>query len=150
MRDNMNIKDRVAPCGLHCGKCFAFKDGEIHKLSRELRKNLGNFAPYAKRFEIQLDPVFEKYREFKQFLDYLAESECEGCRKEKCKFYGNCKVRSCTEEKGVDFCYQCREFPCSKTGLDENLYQRHVAINHRMKEIGVEAYYEEIKDKPRY
>lgn len=76
MKDNMNIKDRAAPCGLHCGKCFAFKDGEIHKLSRK--------------------------------------------------------------------------FPCPKTGLDENFYQRHVAINHRMKEIGVEAYYEEIEDKPRY
>lgn len=149
-----NIKNdylnRLAPCGLHCGKCFAFVNGTIHELSVKLKENLGNFQPYAKRFSEQLDPVFELYPEFKKMLDYFSKAECKGCRMEKCKFYTNCKVRSCTEKNNVEFCYQCSKFPCNNTGLDENLYQRYISINRRISEIGAEAYYNEIKDTPRY
>ena len=150
MNKNVKVTDRLAPCGLHCGKCFAFADGDIHALSVKLRENLGNFRPYAERFSTLVDPVFKKYPEFEAVLDYLAHSDCKGCRKEKCRFYTNCRVRSCSEEKGVEFCCQCDFFPCDKTGLDENLYKRHVAINKRIAEIGAEAYYNEIKDTPRY
>ena len=130
-----NVKERLAPCGLHCGKCFAFHDGEIHEAAVRLRKYLGNFAPYAQRFAVQLDPVFERYPDFALLLDYLADASCGGCRVEKCKFYKNCN---------------CPEFPCGHTGLDENLCQRHVAINQRIAEIGPEAYYDDVKDSPRY
>ena len=150
MENSMDVKERLAPCCLHCGKCFAFKDGEIHVAAVQLKKYLGNFEPYARRFTVQLDPVFKKYPEFKELLEYLAESECGGCRKEKCKFYKNCKVRACASENQVDFCCECEEFPCQKTGLDDNLYKRHVSINQRIREIGAQAYYEEIKDTPRY
>lgn len=142
--------DRLAPCGLHCGKCFAFAGGDINRHSAELKKNLGNFRPYAERFSVQLDEVFEVYPQFEKMLNYFSDAECGGCRKEKCKFYKNCKVRACSEEKQVEFCFECSEFPCDHTGLDENLYRRHVAINERIREIGAEAYYQEIKDKPRY
>ena len=142
--------ERIAPCGLHCGKCFAFKKGDIHEEAGKLKENLGNFAPYAERFSIALDPVFNDYPAFSRLLDYIASASCGGCRKEKCKFYKNCKVRSCTEAKGIDFCWQCESFPCHETGLDENLYKRSVAINKKIKEIGLEAYYKEIKDTPRY
>ena len=145
-----DVKERLAPCGLHCGKCFAFHDGEIHEAAVRLRKYLGNFAPYAQRFAVQLDPVFEKYPDFALLLDYLADVSCGGGRIEKCKFYKNCKVRSCSLEKQVDFCCECPEFPCGHTGLDQNLDQRHVAINRRIAEIGPEAYYDDIKDTPRY
>lgn len=145
-----DIKERLAPCGLHCGQCFAFHQGEIHKASLTLQKYLGNFEPYAKRFSVLLHPVFQKYPDFKEFLDYLASSECKGCRKEECKFYSNCRVRHCSAEKQIDFCCQCPDFPCSNTGLDDNLYQRHVAINEKIQKTGAEAYYQEIKDIPRY
>lgn len=145
-----DILDRVAPCGLHCGKCFAYAKGDIKKLSMELRDDLGNFEPYAKRFAENIDTVFSNYPQFKKMLDCFAEADCGGCRKEKCKFYKNCLVRSCTEEKKVEFCYQCEEFPCNHTGLDENLYSRYVKLNERIREIGPEAYYNEIKNLPRY
>lgn len=44
------IKNQLAPCGLHCGKCFAFKHGDIARHSRALKNNLGAFSVYAKRF----------------------------------------------------------------------------------------------------
>jgi hypothetical protein len=149
--DYESIKQRLAPCGLHCGKCFAFKEGAIREYSGKLKAELGNFDAYAGRFVHLLnEPVFEIYPDFKSFLSYLSAVDCRGCRKENCKLFGACKVRSCHEKQKVDFCFECAHFPCQDTGFDENLYKRSVAINQRMKEIGVGAYYEEIKNKPRY
>jgi hypothetical protein len=149
--DYEQIKTRLAPCGLHCRKCFAFIDGDIKKLSTQLKDNLGNFDVYAERFvDLINEPVFSKYPDFKELLSLLSSADCKGCRKEKCKIFKNCKVRNCYEEKGVDFCFQCPDFPCNITGFDEHLTKRSVSINMRIKEIGVEKYYNEIKDKPRY
>ena len=136
--DSEFIKGRIAPCGLHCGKCFAFADGDISYHSNELKKSLGN------------EPVFAKYADFKEFLDHLSVATCQGCRKEKCKLFKTCNVRACSEEKQVDYCFQCSCFPCENTGFDEHLYKRFVAINRRKQEVGVEKYYEEVKDLPRY
>ena len=149
--DSEFIKGRIAPCGLHCGKCFAFADGDISYHSNELKKSLGNFEVYAQRFvEMLNEPVFAKYADFKEFLDHLSVATCQGCRKEKCKLFKTCNVRACSEEKQVVYCFQCSCFPCENTGFDEHLYKRFVAINKRMQEVGVEKYYEEVKDLPRY
>lgn len=147
---NEDIKKKLAPCGLHCGQCFAFRDSAIHQSAVQLKKYLGNFEPYAERFSTLLNPVFKNYPVFQEFLDYLVSSECGGCREEQCKFYKNCNVRRCAAQKDVDYCCQCPQFPCEETGLDENLYRRHVSINKKIREIGSAAYYEEIKDLPRY
>jgi hypothetical protein len=145
------IKQNLGPCGLHCGKCFAFAAGEIHNLSEQLEMLLGKFDPYAERFEDMLEaPIFSKYPDFKMFLHYLSTVNCGGCRKEKCKLFKNCQVRSCSEKEAVDFCFECKKFPCENTGFDEDLRKRYVIINNRMKEIGVEKYYDEVKNKSRY
>jgi len=145
------IKDRLAPCGIYCGKCFAFTDGPIKQLSIDLKNALGNFDAYAERFTYLLqEPVFGKYPEFSAFLTYLAGGSCKGCRKETCKLFKDCKVRDCYKEKGVDFCFQCPDFPCNETGFDAHLHKRSIEINTRIKEIGIKRYYAETKDKPRY
>lgn len=145
------IKQHLAPCGLNCGKCFAYSEGDIKKSSRDLHINLGNFELYAQRFVELLDqPVFKNYPAFKELLTYFTTVECGGCRKEKCKLFKNCNVRECHVKKNVDFCFQCSEFPCNNTGFDGNLYKRSMAINLQMKEMGVGKYYEKVKDQPRY
>ena len=149
--DYNQIKHRLAPCGLHCGKCFAFIDGDIRNNSKRLKEALGDFDIYAQRFVSLInEPVFKKYPDFKELLSYFASVECGGCRKERCKIFKGCKVRDCHEKKGVDFCFQCSDFPCDSTGFDKHLHKRSVDINMRIKEIGVEKYYDEIKDRPRY
>lgn len=50
----------------------------------------------------------------------------------------------------MDFCFQCSEFLCEKTNFDPHLQRRWVQMNERMGEIGVEGYYEESRDQPRY
>lgn len=149
--DYREIKNQLSPCGLHCGKCFAFKDGEIHENSTRLKKSLGNFDVYADRFVELLDnPIFKKYHDFKEMLEYFSMADCSGCRNEKCKLFKSCKVRFCSEQKGVDFCFQCPDFPCRETGFDKHLYDRSVKTNQQMAQIGVEKYYNETKNKPRY
>jgi len=145
------IKDKFGPCGISCEKCFAYANGTIRRSSIDLRESLGNFEIYARRFpELLGEPVFNKYPDFRELLNYFSSVECKGCRKEQCKIFSDCKVRDCHKAKGVDFCFQCPEFPCMNTGFDKHLYKRSVQINMRMKEIGIEEYYNEVKDEPRY
>ena len=145
------IKAALAPCGLSCEKCFAHVDGDIRKYSIKLKEKLGNFDNYAKRFETLIgDPIFKKYPDFKEMLNYFASSNCKGCRNEQCKLFTNCGVRSCHQEKQIDFCHQCDEFPCKKTNFDKDLYSRWVLINEKIKEKGLEQFYEKAKTRSRY
>lgn len=148
---NQKILEYLGPCGINCQKCFAFKDGSIKKHSENLQKSLGNFDIYAKRFSELLDaPIFTKYPEFKDMLNLFASASCLGCRKQECHLFKSCNVRVCHKEKSVDFCFQCKDFPCNNSGFDDHLKHRWININQKMKEIGVENYYDEIKNKPRY
>ncbi len=146
-----DILDKLGPCGLSCEQCAACTDGKIKHHSTELKKYLGNFDVYAKRFAVLLNmPIYDKYPDFKAFLDHLTSVECNGCRKENCKIFKGCKVKDCCIDKKVDFCFQCSEFPCDHTGFDKHLRLRWVNIQKQMKEIGVEAFYIETRDTPRY
>jgi hypothetical protein len=142
------ILNDLAPCGLSCRKCFAYTKGGICSHSRALRKALGNFDVYAERFSEFL-PEFKNYPRFKAMLAYFEHADCKGCRNGTCK-WPNCGVVSCYREKGVDFCFQCDEFPCEKSNFDAHLKRRWIQMNQRMKEIGVEGYYAETRDAPRY
>ena len=145
------ILNALGPCGLNCEKCFAHVDGDIRKYSLKLKEKLGNFDVYAKRFETLLDdPIFKKYPDFKLMLDYFTKGSCKGCRNELCKHYKHCGVKSCHQQKNVDFCFQCNEFPCNKTNFDEHLHKRWIKLNERIRDIGIENYYAETKDIPRY
>lgn len=148
---NKNILDTLGPCGLNCKKCFAHVDGEIREYSLKLKEALGNFEPYAKRFKTLLNnPIFEKYPDFKIMLDYFASENCKGCRKENCKLFTTCGVRNCHQEKGVDFCFQCEDFPCEKTNFDADLHKRWIQLNNEIREKGIEIYYTETNEKSRY
>ena len=136
------ILNTVAPCGLNCVKCFAREGGSIQVLSQELQKNLGDFDIYAERFtELLNEPVFSNYPQFKEMLAYFAQANCKGCRNEQCKLFSQCGVRTCHQEMNVDFCFECSEFPCEKTNFDTHLKNRWVKINERIREDGIEKYY---------
>jgi hypothetical protein len=146
-----DLLHKFGPCGLLCEKCFAFENGPIKEHAVKLKENLGEFDNYAKRFETLLnDSRFGAYPVFKEFLNLLASTGCKGCREQECHLFAGCNVKLCYKEKGVDYCWQCAEFPCTNTGFDENLNMRWLKINEKIKEIGLENYYNSIKDKPRY
>ena len=79
--------DLVAPCGIDCGICELYICQNIPQLYDAL---------IAKGIPENKIP-------------------CEGCRKNK----GNCPVHpepcetyNCVNMKNVDFCYECKDFPC--------------------------------------
>jgi len=145
------IKAIVAPCGLCCETCFAHMDGEIRRYSLMLKEKLGNFAPYARRFETLLgNPVFKKYADFKEVLDYLASENCKGCRNEQCKLFKGCGVRACHQEKNVDFCFHCSEFPCKRTNFDPSMNKIWVRINETIQKEGIQQYADKCRIRYRY
>jgi hypothetical protein len=143
-----DILHELGPCGLNCRKCMAFGDGDIRRTSEQIQRLLGSFDRYAERFS-KLMPVFANYPAFKELLAHFAQGSCRGCRRGQCEF-PMCAVMRCYKDKGIDFCFQCDEFPCDKTSFDPDLKRRWIQMGSRMKEIGVEAYYAETKDAPRY
>ena len=143
------VLERVAPCGLLCGNCLAFSGGPIQREGSKLKARLGeNFAESAKRFEF-MNPIFGKYPVFAEFLDFLAAGSCTGCRNQGCLFQ-SCRVPDCAREQGVDYCFQCAEFPCERHGFPERLEGKWRRNNGKMRETGPEKWYRMQKDKPRY
>lgn len=89
-RDEKTIDYRrlSAPCGLPCFECgFAMASS-----SRELQTMISEF------FNIPLE-----------------QAVCKGCRDEggKCAHLPMpCRLYPCAEQRAVEFCYECSDFPC--------------------------------------
>jgi hypothetical protein len=79
----------VAPCGIDCGLCSLNKCKDDPEL---------------------LDRLVER--------GYPREKlPCAGCRNVAgdCPvIQGKCETYACIRRKGVDFCFECEDFPCSK------------------------------------
>ena len=95
----------VAPCGIDCGICELYT----------CRSNVRLFSALTLR-GIPGEKI-----------------PCEGCR----SIAGNCPVMSeqcetykCTQEKKVEFCYECSDFPCEKL---QPASKRADALPHNMK-----------------
>ncbi len=139
----------VSPCGIDCSRCIALVGGDARKHAIALQEVLGpSFEKWADRFTAYV-PAFAKYRDFREVLDLLAGVDCIGCRnpaeKEK-----PCGIIKCYREKGVDFCFECDEFPCDVEGLDDDLKERWKATGMKIREIGLEAWYDDMMKRHRY
>lgn len=81
-------KALVAPCGIPCGDCGAYKVKDDPSLREVLVRSVKwNGVP------------------------------CQGCRQVggNCQFTdGICQTYACVVERGVEFCFECPEFPCGK------------------------------------
>jgi hypothetical protein len=78
----------VAPCGLDCGDCPAYKVKDDPALREMLTARVG-----------------------------WDGTPCPGCRpiSGDCQFVeGTCETYACITKRGHDFCFECREFPCAK------------------------------------
>lgn len=86
----MDYKQLTAPCGLDCFNCPMY----VAKTNEKLR------ATMAKMMNMPFEKAY-----------------CLGCRDEKgiISSVGRnepCIAYKCSVEKGVDFCFECAEFPC--------------------------------------
>jgi len=143
------VLKRLAPCGLDCSRCADYEHGEIRDLSAKLLQTLGNNYDRVAKMKSGKKPVFQDYSIFKEILISFSQASCSGCRGENVLCLIECTAKTCYKEKGIDFCFQCTNYPCDKQ-FSGKLRDRWKAINDRMKEIGaVEYYFEQLK-LPRY
>jgi hypothetical protein len=88
--------ETLAPCGLYCGVCkirLATKENDLAYLKRLARI-------YARRFPEIASASPE-------------ELLCDGCLStRRFPFCQECAIRDCTQEKGIEGCHECLEFPC--------------------------------------
>lgn len=142
------IVRRLAPCGLDCTRCADYGDGEIRELSAILSRHLAGYSRVAKMKE-GLKPVFAGYQQFEAVLNNFTQAACSGCRGDNILCPLECSPKTCTREKGLDFCFQCGDFPCERE-IDARLRDRWLEFNQRMREVGVEEFYRERCSLPRY
>lgn len=143
-----DVLRHLSPCGLDCVRCADFQPGRIRQLALELRDLLGNYYRVAK-LKAAHNSVFGQYPSFADILSQLSNASCGGCRSDDVRCPISCGVKTCHKEKGVDFCFQCEEFPCNPP-MESALKERWKNRNDRMLEIGVVPFYEEQVKLPRY
>lgn len=139
---------RLAPCGLDCSRCADYAGGKIQELSAQLAERLNGYLRISK-VRKEINPVYSGYPQFEEVLKIFAQAACSGCRGDNVLCPIECAAGRCTREKGIDFCFQCEDFPCTKH-IDSQTRDRWLKFNQRMKEIGVVEYYLEQSKLPRY
>ena len=86
----MDYKQMTSPCGIDCFNCGVYLASEDEELRSRIAKSLG--VPPEK-------------------------VACKGCRNENgtialIGMTEPCNVYKCISKKGIDFCFECAEFPC--------------------------------------
>ena len=153
-------KELIAPCALYCGTCAFYYKSRIKDTVLHLKELLNCFERIAKKYENDA-PELKGYPVFTSVMEYLGKQDCRGCRQGGGTVRGaacnpnTCPIAVCVSKKGLDFCYQCAEFPCEKipttfTRAGESLLKTWRTGNQRMKEIGLDRYLQEKKSEPRY
>ena len=122
----------ISICGLNCAKCDIY---EASHGNEELRDEIVKWFERERNEELRSDQV-----------------SCEGCRDLLSTHWSSeCRIMLCAKDRGILYCFQCRDFPClildefSSDGVSH--HKRTVENLKRIKEIGIEAWIEEQKRK---
>jgi len=131
--------EMVTYCGLYCGLCA--QRGRIPQQASILKESLSKEGMEYWGSEI---PGFQ---EFWGFLSDLSDADksCPGCRQGGGPPF--CGIRKCAQEKGVEVCVNCDEYPCHRIeGLAKG-YPTLIADGQRMLEIGVDTWVNEQEER---
>ena len=119
-------KKLTAPCGIDCFNCELYE------------KNI------TEKFKAMLS---QKLKIDKQKIS------CKGCRAQQGHIivYPSCKTYECVKAKGVEFCFECQDFPCSKLqpvadGADRYPHNLKLYNLSRIKLIGFDKWAEAASD----
>lgn len=83
----MDIKNLTAPCGLDCFNCQLYEKN----ITEEIKNKMAN--------------IFKKNNE---------DIPCKGCRNQDGYklFIKECATLKCIKTHNVEFCFECKEYPC--------------------------------------
>jgi hypothetical protein len=114
-----------AYCGLYCGSCTAFmatKENTVKELAARWRK--------------EEDDV-----------------RCRGCKSDTvASFCRTCGLKACARQKGLEFCFQCEDYPCDRLDEFRNnaQYPYHIEVYdylQTIKQYGVGYWLEAMKSR---
>ncbi|MFC1476958.1 DUF3795 domain-containing protein [candidate division KSB1 bacterium] len=118
-----NYRELTSFCGIDCFNCDYFVDNITDE----------SVAFLSKHMDIDKEKV-----------------ACKGCRiEEGCHMlFAECKGCECVKEKGVDFCFECEEFPCEgfqPVAADADKYSHNMKLYNscRIQKIGLERWAKE-------
>jgi hypothetical protein len=83
----------------------------------------------------------------------VGSSRCPGCAGEGfSEVHPPCGILSCCQRKGLEYCFDCDEFPCKKFdswGDSDSFitHRNYLADMDKAKRIGIEAYKSELNEK---
>ena len=132
----------VTYCGLYCRLCANL--ARIPQQSASLRETLRKegwefFGEYA----------LGEFKEFWAALEKLSQTDktCRGCR-------GGCGdpacgIRKCAQEKKVEVCSSCAEYPCSHIEKLAARYPNLISDGNRQRQIGIAKWAEEQEQRCR-
>jgi hypothetical protein len=131
-------RNDVAYCGDYCRTCHWYTDA--------MRKPAAQLLELIKsHFEVGLW-INEKGGNSKETikgLEILSKGACSFNCKGGSGWTG-CPVRKCCIEKGVEFCFECSEFPCAQwdeKGRYANVFNKAKKERlQKMKELGIEEW----------
>jgi hypothetical protein len=135
----MANREQVTYCGLYCGLCA--QRNRIPQRAASLRDAMRKegYENWGKELA--------HFVEFWSFLNNLADSEVRcSCRAGKCgpPF---CGIRKCAQEKGVEVCIYCKEYPCQMILDIARGYVSMLADGQRMKDIGIDTWIKEQEER---
>ena len=129
----------IAYCGLNCRMCTL--TAILPDLSTKLHG-----AMQQEGWEYFGTSVFPEFKEFWSVLGQLSKMDetCPMC-KGGCGD-PDCQIRKCAQERKLDLCAMCSEFPCSLLADFTARYPFLLKTNLRLRELGVEAWLAEQDD----
>lgn len=81
------------------------------------------------------------------------DSKCPGCLgKDFYKKHPTCGILSCSQKKGLDYCYLCDEYPCKKYDKSDKsdsfiTHKNQFKDFEKAKKMGIEVYQKELNEK---
>ncbi len=130
----------VTFCGLHCGLCAA--RSRIPERAAALQEAM------AEEGWADWGAGIPDFAEFWRFLDGLhANGGCPGCRAGGGPPY--CQIRVCAQQRGLELCSQCADFPCSRIEALNAIYPALIADNRRLQAVGLDQWLSEQEERAR-
>ena len=130
----------VTYCGLYCELCA--ERARIPQRAAALQEAMAEEGwPY-------FEPSVPDFAEFWRFLEGLhGEGGCRGCRAG--SGFPGCQIRICAQERGVDLCARCADFPCEHIKALATRYPTLIVDNRRLQAVGLEQWLEEQQERVR-
>ena len=121
-KQKSDIKSLSAVCGLFCAACSIYIG---------TNEDPGRLKNIADRHGVKSEDM-----------------QCHGCRAEKRSYWCKdiCKIKPCADEKKIDFCIECNDYPCDMLQDFQKARPHRIELwenQRRIAEIGYEKWFSE-------